>query len=699
MDREEQYKEYLYQEYLKSHAASNGGDKPNGTNVTQEMPDYISTGERMIAKNFANSPESQMKYYQQEHPDKEFAINDGEVVSRSKGDQQWKQIDPSFMSYFSMHTLQHPIETLKEAGRDIGDVAYDIPAGIGQGLATTAGFLASPKSRMAGASAASGAYGAASEGLRQGIGKLSGIPQDVKGSDMLTSGLLSAFMPKIAGVNLPTSATPELQAASQGLIKDGLNYVGPKAVQFATGISPEVQAVYKQNPDLYKQLYDEGGQYPIAQRLAAKVLGWGHDKNKALMKEAGDVQRATKDIDISGVKKVILDHIAELEAQPEISPKQASVIRGLKNTYHNILGLEKPIVPDAANIPQAQSIIGEIQQAATKDVNAVPANFSSIKPSPAPKPTYDPSHDSFLENIYGAVNGTVVEDGIALQKSANELANAATIKNQAERDNFIRSKMSEIKALQEKLAQTEKSNIQQGPGAFQLKQDIKGATTSLTSPTAVVDSRNANVEIPFGNAYDALNDAFDVASGGKTKVANKAAHDFAIEVLPQVEKHFSTNGQADAQKAFQTAQGMVMDRSSKLNAKDMLSKAVNSGELSIPEVNQLRTLNAFYGAGPSQFLQEAADATKNRSGLAKVMGTLGSLAGYKLGGGYSGAATGAGVGVMGGLGLSSKAAARGMMQLGNIVDQNSWANYMTNPAYYPANNQLLNPWSKPEDKP
>jgi hypothetical protein len=167
---------------------------PNESIVLQEMPDFVSTGERAIAKNFANSPEAQLAYFKKQHPDKDWALVKGEVVGKAKGDTQWRQVDPDAKGF----------DGLAEFGRDALDVAYDTVSGIPQAALTAtaaagAGLATGGWGAIPAAMATSGAYSAANEGMRQLIGKGLDVPQDVSGKDMLIAGGVGAASPALFG--------------------------------------------------------------------------------------------------------------------------------------------------------------------------------------------------------------------------------------------------------------------------------------------------------------------------------------------------------------------------------------------------------------------------------------------------------------------------------------------------------------------
>jgi hypothetical protein len=608
-------------------AAASGSSTPNSANVDQAMPEFVSTGDRAIAKNFSNSPESALAFYRQQYPDAEFALMDGEVVGKKKGDVKWGQIDPSLKSYFSMKTLTNPLETLKEVGRDIGDVGYDLAAGATQGAATTAGFL-SPV--PGGAMLAGAGSGAALEAGRQAAGQAFGIPQEVSGKDTAIAGGLGALNPLLFGVNkMPGVAnkaasifgkeglfnmTAQQEAKSGGLFKKGIDYAGPKAVKFATGIGEDVQAAYRNNKQYLQDIAKRDGQFGLVDDLSNKVQRTLGEHQTKLGKKVGDaIDTAAGPVDISKAKQVFADRLTFLKSKPYITNAEQAEINSLENYYTKYFGLAEPYstyskVDGVPSNSRAVSIFGQTG----KEVGPVGSS-----------PAFDMTKNTFTE-------------------------------------------------LPDKI---------QGQRAFDLQHKLKQAAAFETNMTPETLSAKGSAR----GAYHNINQSLDDATSGLSQEAKDNYSMFKV-VGDEVEKGFNT-----PQKTYNSVTNL--DKNAKMSLVSRLKGLSDDGVLDVSnDVDNIRALNAYHGMNAGNLIQERA--VPLNTGLATALGSLGSLIGYKTGAGFTGAAVGGGAGVAAAKGLATKKAARGMSAIGDVVDQFTPVNYLTNPAYYMGNN----PWSTPPKK-
>lgn len=383
-------------------------------NPEQTVPDYVSTGERLIAKNFAQSPQKMAEYLKQEHPDKDFSVNaNGDVITRGANG-KWYVIDPEFAPF------SEPMRTLKDLPADIGDVAYDIPSGIAQGVATTAaagaGAVVNPSLALPAAMAASGATGAGSEAFRQWLGKKAGIPQEVDGRQVAMSGLVSAAAPLAFGTGKASEGTIKAVAAklgigmdeakkvvensSRGLIERG--YDGIPAVQsWATGVNKDAIDFAKNQPTEMKLLRQEGVT-PTAQDLSDKVNGFlsGQKTSKGQAVTAA-MQNAGEDVSIEAAHKAFLNKIAALEAKPNLSNAEKSEIEALKAAYQKYFGLAggEGVLPEVMTAPRAFDLQQKLKQAAKFERDMTPEN-AAVKGSA--QDAYGQLNESFLAPTEGA---------------------------------------------------------------------------------------------------------------------------------------------------------------------------------------------------------------------------------------------------------------------------------------------------------
>lgn len=658
-------------------------DQPTTLNTVQEQADYISPWQRFIAKNFANSPDSQIAYLKKQNPDKDFAMLADQVVTKSKGDQNWKVLDPADLDL-----------------QDITDMAYDIPAGIAQGAATTAGFIAGAPTgigAMPAAMLASGGSGSALEAARQGIGKLAGIPQDISGGDVAFSGALGAAAPLAFGVD---KVKGPLQGEARGLIKHGIDYLGPSVTEFFTGIDKPTQQYFRNNKEAIADLAAKGGDRQLVQSGGQKLFDYIEGTKKNLLEDAGNIQRQTPEVNIGNVKKIFTDEIDAITNKPNLTNIQARRAETLKQIYNDNFGLKYPVKPELVSLPEAKTIFSEIDNIMAQKTGAKPsiesaADFSFVdKNLPAKQDVYkylDPGQEGFLQDVNKFARGTVDQDKSLLTNEANDLAQSLASKNASERDAALKQKLAELGQLETKYTKTELPDVVSGKDLFDLKQQLKAYSPSLTATNAdaTTSAVNRAVEGTINKAYnEGINQSFDQATNGASTLANKAATDFLAPLGPYdvIKKGIETKGVLDPQKTYQTM--VRLGSPSKYNILGEIEKLQGKGLIDLQEPNQLRALNAFYGPSEDSFLIGAGDKAPKGSAIKTALGTIGSLAGYKLGGGYSGAAIGGGAGVAAGGGLSSKAAARGYINIGNMLDKVASKNYYLNPAFY----QGSNPW-------
>lgn len=243
----------------------------------------ISAMSRAVFKNLGTGGESGINYLQKENPGLEFKYDDsGEVLAKKRDEKSWKRLDPSGVDLTSMAGA-------KEALQDIGDVAFDIPAGLVQGAATAAagigagaasgGLAALPAAMGAGA-----ASGGALEAARQGLGKYFGVNEEMDPTSLKFAAGAGAVSPLLFGAG-GTAAQVAKTAAKKGLASEGadallksqrgvlgrgydaaVDYAGPKLGSLASGVKEEVIKTAKKILPIIKQAdVDEA---PIIKNLA-----------------------------------------------------------------------------------------------------------------------------------------------------------------------------------------------------------------------------------------------------------------------------------------------------------------------------------------------------------------------------------------------------------------------------------------------
>lgn len=286
--------------------------------VVQEMHPELSTIDRLVIKNFASSPEAGVDYLRMKHPDLEVKQIKGQTVVRKKDEPYWRVLDPDTGILSA---------GLGENLRDVGDLAYDALSGVGVGAATTAGATLG---NIPGAAMAGGAASAGAEALRQKIGAMAGIPQEINPTDVMVAGGFGAALP-VAGAGIKgvygavtRKIVPEVAERLSGV---------PKEVYKDYAKSPEVLQAFEADPpkftDLVLSTRDKLLETVDSKRKAAgDLLEKGYDK----LREEGKL------VDISGAKKIYSDMLSKAEdlmsRQPtEALQKEIDALREVRNKY------------------------------------------------------------------------------------------------------------------------------------------------------------------------------------------------------------------------------------------------------------------------------------------------------------------------------------------------------------------------------
>jgi hypothetical protein len=158
---------------------------PSDAQVVEEMHPSLSSVDRLVVKNLANSPEAAAGYLKKQYPGLDVQVKDGRPIMKGLGDKEYRVVDPD-TGFFSKDILN-----------DAGDLIWDTGAGVVEGAAT-APFVAT--GNVPGAVAAGGLSAAGMEALRQKLGAWAGVPQEVNGTDVLFSGGMGAAMPAVGGL-------------------------------------------------------------------------------------------------------------------------------------------------------------------------------------------------------------------------------------------------------------------------------------------------------------------------------------------------------------------------------------------------------------------------------------------------------------------------------------------------------------------
>ncbi len=319
--------------------------------VLNEEPEGLKG--RFLVKNFSANPEGAINYLKKINPDFEIKREqDGEIIAKKTGDSQWGRLDPKGFDL-----------------QDVSDLAYDIPAGIAQGVATAGAGIAGAAGGMGigaipASMAGSAASGAALEGLRQGIGAFF-IDDNLSGSGIGESAVAGAISPLLFGTGASTSGAIKAAGSSAGARKildaqkgvlgrvydKSAGAVGPKLASILGGYRPEVikaasenlpiiQAA-KKNPEVAVSLLQEGRE---------KIIGG----LKSSLDDTGkSLENLTKELDADGALiptegilspvKDLQEHLKRTGIQSE---ERKALIKKLENMVEENFTVKTEIRPE-----------------------------------------------------------------------------------------------------------------------------------------------------------------------------------------------------------------------------------------------------------------------------------------------------------------------------------------------------------------
>lgn len=270
--------------------------KAEPAEIIQEQHPDISFKDRFIAKNFANTPQDQINYLKQQHPDLDIKQINNQIVAKSANEKAYKVLDPD-LSAMDMLKPKNWAENLK----DIADIGTDVGIGSASTAAGTgAAVLAAPETALVGsipaAMAAGGATGASLEALKQKIGQKLGVPQQMDPSQIALSGITNAAAPLLVGTGAAAKvgaqavkqgaskeAAQELINNQKGLLNYGADYLKnnllPSAAESVSGVPAQATKTLAKQSSAIQNL-DENGVMDVATSAYDKLRN-GLAANKA----------------------------------------------------------------------------------------------------------------------------------------------------------------------------------------------------------------------------------------------------------------------------------------------------------------------------------------------------------------------------------------------------------------------------------
>lgn len=363
-----------------------GSKKETSPSVNQEMHPQFGVGERLLLKNFANSPDAMVKYLQKKHPDMDIKIYDGQVIGKLPDESEYRALDPN------PNVISEPGKFLKDLPLDTADLGTDVAQGVGSGIASAAGGIAGGLATggmgaIPAAMATGGATNASLEALKQKLGQYFGIPQEVSGRDVMLAGAAGAASPLLFGTgasaaNLAKGAAQKgltsaelgtVTSAQRGMVPRALDYTKNKVLpgigEYTSGVPSEIIKERAKSPAALQNLqengltdYVEGVHDNLRQGIASA-------KNKIGQELEQSIDEAGKTVDLSKTKAIIDNHIKNLEnSELKDNPLIQKHLAELKSARNDLFTEIKPQVTEEPVFSSILNSSGKPTQIGTRPV-------------------------------------------------------------------------------------------------------------------------------------------------------------------------------------------------------------------------------------------------------------------------------------------------------------------------------------------
>ena len=278
--------------------------------VLEEQHPSVTTADRLILQNTL-TPEKGAEYLKAKYPELEVKMDRGRALIKAPGDKAYRVVDPQ-TGLFSKDILN-----------DVGDVAFDLGAGVAEGAATAAGATAGG---LPGAMAAGAASGAGTEYLRQKLGEYfagkQGVTQEPNLTDVGVAGAVGGLFPGLGAA---------AKGVSGALGKRITPFIGEKI----SGVPREAIQTLKRKFGMIDEL-EKTGVTPYVDELTTKTkTGLGAAKAQVGQMQEQLERGVKENIDIRGLKGNIKTLIQETEAEVAQNPtvRNQQALQELKDTY------------------------------------------------------------------------------------------------------------------------------------------------------------------------------------------------------------------------------------------------------------------------------------------------------------------------------------------------------------------------------
>lgn len=378
------------------------------TIIEETHPD-VSVGDRLIVKNFANSPEATVNYLRKEYPGLEVRYDEPrqKVLMKRPEEAEYRVLDPDLGL---LGTLANP----REALADIGDVGWDIGSGVATTAATAGAGVAGAAAGGVGAIPAAMAAGAGSsaalEGGRQGIGKLLGIDQDFSGSDIALSGALGAASPLLLGTGaggkaiakaaakdvLPGAANyadellktvGKYEGAQRGALQYGTGFVKdqvlPRAGALLTGMDSGVLRSAGQNLGKIDALEREGVTDLVHSTTSNLREALSTAKAQTGQMIGGELDNIGATFKTAEIRKPFEDLLTKLEGQSVRSPlveEKIAAVKEAMNRYFSVTDGAFPEALDGKTVMAMKQDLAELGQFAALKEGSLTSALAKLSP-------------------------------------------------------------------------------------------------------------------------------------------------------------------------------------------------------------------------------------------------------------------------------------------------------------------------------
>jgi hypothetical protein len=346
--------------WLEQQAAKKWEGSQAAPSVIEEMHPEISLEHRAYVKNFANTTDGQIGYLKKKYPSLEFKEQDGRVLIKKPSEEAYKVLDPD------TGFLSSPKELLA----DTLDIGYEVAAGVGEAAAVAGGALlgtaAAPGAgTLAGGALAGGAASAGAEAMRQKIGQLIGIEQDISGSDIALAGGVGLFAPLVLGAG---SAKGVVSSALKKGYEKLTRGAAPKIMAAASGVPANTIRSLARNIDEIKTIEKQGLTNTVKEAFTGIKQPLDRMK-KAAWERQENLLNDIPEIDITEAKDVLTRYADNLIGQAQAL--------GTKEAKENALSFVQTI---AKKLPEQDYVSGKTAQALKKTLDEM-AGFNKLAPS------------------------------------------------------------------------------------------------------------------------------------------------------------------------------------------------------------------------------------------------------------------------------------------------------------------------------